>query len=86
LRGEVSVEGALEQGVLLTYRDLHETLLRAGVEAYDPAGEKFDPQWHEALSTRSEPGAEPGTVLDVMQKGYRLDGLLIRAARVVVSE
>jgi molecular chaperone GrpE len=86
LKGEVSAQGALEQGVVLTYRDLYETLLRAGVEAYDPAGEKFDPQWHEALSTRSQPGVEPGTVLDVAQKGYRLDGQVIRAARVVVSE
>jgi molecular chaperone GrpE len=86
LAGEVSAEGALEQGVVLTYRDLHETLTRAGVEAYDPAGEKFDPEWHEALSTRPGEGTDPGTVLDVVQKGYRLDGQVIRAARVVVSE
>jgi molecular chaperone GrpE len=86
LTGEVAAEGALEQGVVLTYRDLMGTLVRAGVEAYDPKGEKFDPQWHEALSTRSEEGIEPGTVLDVMQKGYRLNGQVIRAARVVVSE
>jgi len=78
--------GALEQGVVLTYRDLHEALRRAGVESYDPAGEKFDPEWHEALSTRPEDGADSGTVLDVLQKGYRLDGRVIRAARVVVSE
>jgi molecular chaperone GrpE len=86
LAGEVSEEGALEHGVVLTYRDLHETLARAGVEAYDPAGEKFDPEWHEALSTRPGEGTDPGTVLDVVQKGYRLDGQVIRAARVVVSE
>ena len=86
LTGEVAAEGALEQGVLLTYRDLMGTLVRAGVEAYDPRGEKFDPQWHEALSTRAEEGVEHGTVLDVMQKGYRLNGQVIRAARVVVSE
>jgi molecular chaperone GrpE len=79
-------EGSLEQGVVLTYRDLHGTLERAGVEAYDPSGERFDPEWHEALSTRPGDGAEAGTVLDVVQKGYRLDGQLIRAARVVVSE
>jgi molecular chaperone GrpE len=86
LTGEVAAEGTLEQGVVLTYRDLMGTLVRAGVEAYDPKGEKFDPQWHEALSTRAEEGVEPGTVLDVMQKGYRLNGQVIRAARVVVSE
>jgi molecular chaperone GrpE len=86
LAGEVSADGALEQGVVLTYRDLRGALERAGVEPYDPSGEKFDPEWHEALSTRSEDGADPGIVLDVVQKGYRLDGQLIRAARVVVSE
>src|SRR5512133_1718306 len=86
LAGEVAAEGALEQGIVLTYRDLHETLQRAGVEAYDPAGEKFDPEWHEALSTRPTEGAGPGEVVDVLQKGYRLDGQVIRAARVVVSE
>jgi molecular chaperone GrpE len=86
LAGEVSADGSLEQGVVLTYRDLRGTLERAGVEAYDPSGEKFDPEWHEALATRTEDGADPGIVLDVVQKGYRLDGQLIRAARVVVSE
>jgi molecular chaperone GrpE len=86
LTGEVEADGALEQGALLTYRELHAILKRAGVEAYDPAGEPFDPAWHEALSTRSVEGAESGTVLEVLEKGYRLDGQVIRAARVVVSE
>ena len=86
LAGEVSVDGALEQGVVLTYRDLRETLERAGVEVYEPTGEKFDPEWHEALSTRPAEGTDPGMVLDVVEKGYRLDGQVIRAARVVVSE
>jgi molecular chaperone GrpE len=86
LEGEVSTDGALEQGVMLTYRDLRKTLERAGVEIYEPAGEKFDPQLHEAISTRPAEGAEPGTVLDVVEKGYRLNGQVIRAARVVVSE
>jgi molecular chaperone GrpE len=86
LAGEVSVEGALEQGVVLTYRDLRKTLERAGVEVYEPGGEKFDPEWHEAISTRPAEGTDPGVVLDVVEKGYRLDGQVIRAARVVVSE
>ena len=86
LAGEVSVDGALEQGVVLTYRDLRETLERAGVEVYEPAGEKFDPEWHEAISTRPAEGTDHGMVLDVVEKGYRLDGQVIRAARVVVSE
>ena len=86
LAGEVPAGGALEQGVVLTYRDLRGTLERAGVEAYDPSGEKFDPEWHEALSTRAENGADAGVVLETLEKGYRLDGRVIRPARVVVSE
>jgi molecular chaperone GrpE len=86
LDGEPVVEGALEQGVLLVYRGLTESLRGAGVEPYDPAGEKFDPSWHEALQTRAEEGTEPGTIVEVLQRGYRLDGQVLRAARVVVSE
>jgi molecular chaperone GrpE len=86
LANDVSVDGALAQGVVLTYRDLRETLERAGVEAYDPSGEKFNPELHEAISTRPAGDAEPGTVVDVAQKGYRIDGQVIRAARVVVGE
>jgi molecular chaperone GrpE len=83
---EHSADGPLEQGIVLTYRDLRATLERAGVEAYDPSGEKFDPEVHEAISTRPAGDAEPGTVVDVAQKGYRIDGQVIRPARVVVGE
>ena len=71
---------------MLTYRELNGALGRAGVEAYDPAGEEFDPTWHEALQTRPVDGVEAGTVVEMLQKGYRLDGQMLRAARVVVSE
>ena len=77
---------ALAQGVLLVLRGMRETLRRHGIEALDPKGEKFDPQWHEALSTQPADDAEPGAVVDVMQKGYRLGEQLIRPARVVVAE
>jgi molecular chaperone GrpE len=76
----------LAHGVLLVYRDLRATIERAGVETYDPVGEKFDPEWHEALSTRPAEGAEAGTVVETVEKGYRLDGQVLRPARVVVSE
>ncbi len=79
-------EDGLAHGVLLVFRGLRETLGRNGVEAVDPKGEKFDPQWHEALSTVAIEGAEPGTVVEVMQKGYKLGEQLVRPARVVVSE
>lgn len=79
-------EDGLAHGVLLVFRSLRDTLARSGVEAVDPKGEKFDPMAHEALSTLPAEGVEPGTVVEVMQKGYRLGEQLVRPARVVVSE
>ncbi len=79
-------EDGLSHGVLLVFRSLRESLGRNGVEAVDPKGEKFDPTAHEALSTVAADGVESGTVVEVMQKGYRLGEQLIRPARVVVSE
>jgi molecular chaperone GrpE len=79
-------EDGLSHGVLLVFRRLRETLTRNGVETVDPEGEKFDPTLHEALSTVASVGVESGTVVEVMQKGYRLGEQLIRPARVVVSE
>jgi molecular chaperone GrpE len=79
-------EGALEQGILLTHRELRSALEAAGVEAVDPLGEKFDPEWHEAISTSADGAGEPGSVVDVLQKGYRIGEQLIRPARVVVHE
>jgi molecular chaperone GrpE len=76
----------LAHGVLLVFRRLRETLARIGVEAVDPAGEAFDPEMHEALSTQPAPDAEPGTVVEVVEKGYHLGDQLIRPARVVVAE
>ena len=60
-------------------------LERNGVEQFDPAGEQFDPAVHEALSMRPQEGAQPGVVLDVVEKGYRTNGTVIRPARVIVS-
>jgi molecular chaperone GrpE len=80
-------EDGLAHGVLLVFRSLREGLKRNGIEVVDPKGEKFDPNQHEALSTLPAPeGAGSGTVVEVLQKGYRLDDKLIRPARVVVSE
>jgi molecular chaperone GrpE len=84
--GDQPPDDGLAEGILLTYRQLCETLKQAGVESYDPTGEKFDPAWHEALQKLHAEGTEAGTVIEVLQKGYRLDGQILRAARVVVSE
>jgi molecular chaperone GrpE len=76
---------SLVEGVRMTERELLNTLEKHGIRTVDPRGEKFDPELHEALSMRTEDGAEPGTVLDVVEKGYRLNGAVLRPARVVVS-
>jgi molecular chaperone GrpE len=73
------------QGLKLVYAELQGVLTRNGVEAMEPNGEPFDPTVHEAISTRPQDGAEPGTVVDVVEKGYKLDETVIRPARVVVS-
>ena len=62
-------------------------LARAGVETYDPTGQKFDPATCEALSVQAGgDGVDPGVVIETIEKGYRLDGQVLRAARVVVNE
>ena len=75
----------LAAGLEMVLGGLRETLARNGVEAVDPKGEKFDPTRHEALSTQPVEGAESGTVVEVLQKGYTLGDQLVRPARVVVS-
>src|ERR1700742_1985020 len=77
-------EPHLAEGVKLVHSELISVLERNGVEQFDPAGESFDPTVHEALSIRQQEGAAPGVVLDVVEKGYRTNGTVIRPARVVV--
>jgi molecular chaperone GrpE len=83
---EVSAQEALARGVALVYGELRAALERAGVETYDPAGEPFDPTTSEALATRPAEGADPGNVVETLERGYRLDGQVLRPARVVVGE
>jgi molecular chaperone GrpE len=78
-------EGPLHEGVKLVLADLQGLLARAGVEAIEPGGEPFDPNVHEALSTRPQEGVEAGIVVEVVEKGYRTSDSVIRPARVVVS-
>jgi molecular chaperone GrpE len=78
-------EQHLAEGVRLVHSELIAVLERNGVEQFDPAGERFDPTEHEALSMREQDGAESGLVLDVVEKGYRTNGSVLRPARVVVS-
>ena len=76
-------EQHLAEGVRLVHSELIAVLERNGIQQFDPAGEKFDPAEHEALSVRDE--GEAGLVLDVVEKGYRTNGSVLRPARVVVS-
>ena len=76
---------ALTEGMALTRKSFHEALEGAGVAAIDPLGDAFDPQLHEAISVIERDDAAPKTVLEVVQKGYTIDGRLLRAARVVVA-
>src|SRR5215210_2554500 len=78
-------EQHLAEGVRLVHSELIAVLERNGIEQFDPRGEAFDPSFHEALSTRSEDGSDRGVVLDVVEKGYRANGTVLRPGRVVVS-
>ena len=78
---------SLVEGVRLVRADLVGVLERSGVESFDPKGEAFDPTLHEALSTRpAGDDVHPGTVVDVVEKGYRMNGTVLRPARVIVSQ
>jgi molecular chaperone GrpE len=76
---------AFVEGVRLVYRELEGALAGAGVEAIEPKGDTFDPNVHEAMSMHPQEGAESGTVVDVIEKGYRTADTVIRPARVVVA-
>lgn len=75
----------LVSGIKLVHDDVIAALARAGIEGFSPEGERFDPQMHEAIAQTPVEGAEPGTVVEVYQRGYRLGEVVIRPARVVVA-
>ena len=77
---------SLREGMDLTLKMLFDCMSKFGVKTIDPAGEKFDPEWHEAVSMQELEGSEPGQVVTVMQKGYELNGRLVRPAMVVVAK
>ena len=81
-----ATEGAqpIAEGVTLSLKLFLDTLAKAGVEQIDPLGQPFDPQEHEAMTMVPNPDAEPNSVMDVMARGYKLNGRLVRAAKVIV--
>ena len=75
---------SMAEGISLSLKLFVGTLEKAGVAMIDPLGEPFDPQLHEAMAMVPNPDAEPNSVMDVMQRGYTLNGRLVRAAKVIV--
>jgi molecular chaperone GrpE len=75
----------LVSGIKLVHADVLAALSRAGIERFEPKGEQFDPQRHEAIAQQPVEGAKPGTIVEVYQRGYLLGDFVIRPARVVVA-
>lgn len=75
----------LSEGIRLVTAELSAALGRTGIQGYDPKGERFDPVQHEAVAQQPVAGAEPGTVVEVLQPGYRLNEAILRPARVIVA-
>lgn len=85
----LAVEGAsvesLVEGSNATLKLLATTMERFGIVLVDPEGEPFDPEFHEAISMQPSDTVEPGSVVTVVQKGYTLNGRLLRPAMVIVA-
>jgi molecular chaperone GrpE len=82
---ERALSATIAEGIELTLKSFLDVLVRFKIEAVDPAGQPFDANLHQAVSMVPNPDMEPNTVMDVFQKGYTLNGRLIRPAMVVVS-
>ena len=76
----------ITEGVELTLRMLDQAMEKFGVKAVDPAGEPFNPEYHQAMAMQESDTAESGTVLTVVQKGYLLHERLVRPAMVIVAK
>jgi molecular chaperone GrpE len=77
--------GKLREGLELTLRQLLKVLEAHGLAVLDPVGERFDPESHQAMAMVDAADAAPGTVVAVLQKGYRLHDRLVRPALVQVA-
>ncbi len=83
--GDKATAGSLLEGNQATLKLLQNALEKHGVEPVYPEGEPFDPEFHEAMSVTESTTAEPDSVVTVVQRGYQLNGRLLRPARVVVA-
>ncbi len=78
-------DAQLVSGIKHVHSDVLAALGRVGIEPFSPEGQRFDPQCHEAVAQQPFEGADPGTVVEVYQRGYRLGESVLRPARVVVA-
>lgn len=76
----------VKEGTELTLKMFADCVDKFGMQALDPKGEKFNPEFHQAMSIQESNDHEPDTVIAVMQKGYLLNGRLVRPAMVVVAK
>ena len=76
----------IAEGVELTLKSFQDALRKFNIESVDPQGEPFDPNLHQAMSMIENNDVEPNSVIAVMQKGYTLNGRLLRPAMVMVSK
>ncbi len=77
---------AVLEGAQATLKELNRAFDKAGIKVIDPTGQPFDPNWHEAMVAQESGVVAPNTVTSVIQKGYSLNGRLLRPARVIVSK
>ena len=80
-----AVDESVRQGFGLIYKQLQDTLARFGLKSIEAKGQKFDPNFHQAVSTQATDEVEENTVLEEMRKGYLLHGRLLRPAMVSVA-
>jgi molecular chaperone GrpE len=83
--GTAAEPARLLEGMDATLRLLNKAFEKSGVSVIDPAGQPFNPEFHEAMATQPSAEQPAGTVLAVVQKGYALNGRLLRPARVLVA-
>ena len=74
------------EGIDMTVKSFNDAVAKFGVEIVNPQGEQFNPEFHQAMSIQPSNDVSPNTVLAVMQKGYTLNGRLLRPAMVMVSK
>ena len=87
-QGDKAAEGHEDviKGFAIVRDEFISALAKAGIQAFSPQGEPFDPNEHEAMAQQPAADAEPGTVVEVYQQGYRINGAVLRPARVVVAQ